>query len=409
MISVLFCSNLFAQTRQQLLERQREASSASWDFKNIKPSFSIDQTFFTNSWTKGGDDSFSFRFIIENDFIRTDKWSELDNIIDIKYGRSRIGKGKESKVISNELYVRSDLVYKKRKYLNPFIGGTIKTPISNGYKYYEDKPKKPISEFWDPVKLTYRYGIDIALGVKGLKIRFSADHTEEIAETEIYAEEAKIDDRKTKDIVEKRKSTKKMSSYIKYNGSFMDNFITLRSEFNIKSAFKHYSLTEIDWKNTLTFRLYKFVSFRLFTNFIYNKIKTTRGQLKQISGITLTYNFSEMLKNDNNEEPEETFRTGVKVYDIDKIWARQFGLSSTDGALIVEVQEDSPGEKADLKKGDVITEVNGKRVKRVNDVLKCFDKANPQPGKEIDITVLRNGRSHKAILIVEEPQKKKEK
>lgn len=415
MISVLFCSNLFAQTRQQLLERQRDSFKASWELTELKPKIIFNQTYLEN-WIKGGDDAYSFTILLDNDFVRTSNSSTINTIIDVRYGRSRIGKGGDSKISSNLLNMRSTLEIGKKKKVNPMVGCTINTQLTTGYKYYKVEPDedpkepKPISDFWDPVTMEYRYGITLNL-VNDLTIEFSAEHIHKRAKTEDYAKEAKIDDRNTKDIIEKLKITKNMSTFIRYKKSFRDKLhfesISFDSKIDIKSAFKHYSMTTIKWTNKMSFQIISLLSFSINSQFIYEKTKSTRGQYQQISGISLSYDLKNIFSNDNNEEPEITFRTGVKVYDIDKIWARQLGLNSTEGALIVEVEEDSPGEKADLKKGDVITEVNGDYVKRVDDVLKCFDKAEPQPGKEINITVLRNGHSHKATLIVEEPQIKK--
>jgi serine protease Do len=52
-------------------------------------------------------------------------------------------------------------------------------------------------------------------------------------------------------------------------------------------------------------------------------------------------------------------RIGVSVQDINQQLAQSFGLSVPHGALVSTVEPQSPGDKAGLKPGDVITSVNG--------------------------------------------------
>ena len=55
-------------------------------------------------------------------------------------------------------------------------------------------------------------------------------------------------------------------------------------------------------------------------------------------------------------------RIGVAVQDIGQQLAQTFGLATPHGALISAVEPQSPGERAGLKPGDVITSVNGRSI-----------------------------------------------
>ena len=55
-------------------------------------------------------------------------------------------------------------------------------------------------------------------------------------------------------------------------------------------------------------------------------------------------------------------RIGVSVQDIGQQLAQTFGLTTPHGALISSVEPQSPGERAGLKPGDVITSVNGSNI-----------------------------------------------
>jgi serine protease Do len=55
-------------------------------------------------------------------------------------------------------------------------------------------------------------------------------------------------------------------------------------------------------------------------------------------------------------------RIGVAVQEVNKQLAESFGLDVPHGALVGKVEPQSPGEKAGLKAGDVITSVNGRSI-----------------------------------------------
>jgi len=77
-----------------------------------------------------------------------------------------------------------------------------------------------------------------------------------------------------------------------------------------------------------------------------------------------------------------------------------FKLKDKNGALINEVEKGSPAERAGLQQYDVVVEVNGEKVKDSNDLkLKI---ANIEPGKKVDIKVIRDGKEQTFTVTVEE-------
>lgn len=69
--------------------------------------------------------------------------------------------------------------------------------------------------------------------------------------------------------------------------------------------------------------------------------------------------------------------------------ADSLGLKKVTGALVAAPQDGSPAEKAGIKAGDLITEVNGKEVKDARDLAKKV--ADLAPGSEATFTLNRNG------------------
>ncbi|OYV35909.1 MAG: endopeptidase [Acidocella sp. 20-61-6] len=94
---------------------------------------------------------------------------------------------------------------------------------------------------------------------------------------------------------------------------------------------------------------------------------------------------------------------GVSAQQITKSVAQAMGLPSGDaahdGALVAAVSADSPANRAGLKAGDVITQVNGTKVTNPQDL--ADDISNVEPGHDASITYQRNGKSHQVTVAVE--------
>lgn len=71
-----------------------------------------------------------------------------------------------------------------------------------------------------------------------------------------------------------------------------------------------------------------------------------------------------------------------------------------DGVIIDAVQEGGPASKADLKKGDIVTKVNGRAVTSVAGMRNAV--AMVRPGKAVDLDIYRNGEPMQIHITVEE-------
>ncbi|MEC9487258.1 MAG: DegQ family serine endoprotease [Prosthecochloris sp.] len=80
---------------------------------------------------------------------------------------------------------------------------------------------------------------------------------------------------------------------------------------------------------------------------------------------------------------------GVTIQDVDDNIAQGLDLPRTEGVVVGTVVEDSPAEKSGLKTGDVILEIDGRKV---DDTFELRNRiASTSPGKTITLGVLRNG------------------
>ncbi len=82
---------------------------------------------------------------------------------------------------------------------------------------------------------------------------------------------------------------------------------------------------------------------------------------------------------------------GVSIQPITPELAKQFGLKDDVGALVGDVTENSPAEKAGLKRGDVIREYDGKKIEEPNILRNMV--ANTTPGEEHQVKVIRNNQT----------------
>lgn len=81
---------------------------------------------------------------------------------------------------------------------------------------------------------------------------------------------------------------------------------------------------------------------------------------------------------------------GVSLQPIDPDLAEAFGSDSTQGALVVDVVNGSPAEKAGLKQGDIVVKMNGYPIKSPGQLRN--DVVLLPPGTKVDLTVNRNGK-----------------
>ncbi|MEO5924044.1 MAG: DegQ family serine endoprotease [Bryobacteraceae bacterium] len=98
-------------------------------------------------------------------------------------------------------------------------------------------------------------------------------------------------------------------------------------------------------------------------------------------------------------------RMGVQIQSMNSDMAKQFGLSSARGALVGDVEEGSPAEKAGLKAGDVVTQVNGSHIADSADLRVRI--AALAPGTTAKLKVLREG-TERDINVVLGSQKAEE-
>ncbi len=83
---------------------------------------------------------------------------------------------------------------------------------------------------------------------------------------------------------------------------------------------------------------------------------------------------------------------GIKIEPVTSDVAESLGLSQAEGALVNGQQnEASPGFKAGLREGDVVTAVDGDPIKGPKELARKI--GSMEPGKEVELSVWRDGKS----------------
>ena len=82
---------------------------------------------------------------------------------------------------------------------------------------------------------------------------------------------------------------------------------------------------------------------------------------------------------------------GIGITDVTPENAKFFDESKASGAVVTQVDPGSPGGKAGLEIGDVITELDGQKVTDAGELQ--AQVSQKQPGTKINLTVLRNGKT----------------
>jgi serine protease Do len=95
---------------------------------------------------------------------------------------------------------------------------------------------------------------------------------------------------------------------------------------------------------------------------------------------------------------------GISVQDITEDIAKNLNHKDKSGALVSDVFKGDPADKAGIKAGDIVTEINGKSIKDTHDLLLII--AAMHVGEQVSIKALRDGKEMMFQVVVAERKDK---
>ena len=95
-------------------------------------------------------------------------------------------------------------------------------------------------------------------------------------------------------------------------------------------------------------------------------------------------------------------KLGISIQDLTDQLGNYFGVKNGEGVLITEVEKESPAEQAGLKAGDVIVEVDSRKVENSDELLEIVsDKAK---GDKVNLEVLREKKPMRFSVTLQEAE-----
>ncbi|MBI5100565.1 MAG: DegQ family serine endoprotease [Nitrospirae bacterium] len=130
------------------------------------------------------------------------------------------------------------------------------------------------------------------------------------------------------------------------------------------------------------------------------EVKVLRGDKEYSFKVLIAELPKDLAESGQGPMPEEqSFEglAGMSVMDLTKEIARQLGLHREDkGVVVIRVEPGSSAEEAGIRKGDVLQEINKKKIEKLDDYNKVT--AEIQPGDTILLFVNRGGKKFYVTL-----------
>jgi serine protease Do len=91
---------------------------------------------------------------------------------------------------------------------------------------------------------------------------------------------------------------------------------------------------------------------------------------------------------------------GIGIQDVNQDLAKSFNLKGSHGAIVTDLKEDGPAEKAGLKQGDVITSFQGNTIEDAVTLQRAVTRS--AVGSKATVTVMRDGHEKDMTITIGE-------
>ncbi len=280
---VILASILAAQDTQIIPKTELASGDTStnygWSASGVV-GLNLSQVAFSN-WSQGGDNSIAFTIFGDFGFVYLSPDWKWDNYLKVSYGQNKLG-DQEFRITDNELYFESVLSRDIGWAIKPFVANLVRTVISNGYEY-NDTSKTQISSFFDPGYVTQTVGF-MYDNNKNFKSRLGVG----FQETFTNKFNGYSDDPDTPNEIEDFRFDTGIESVTDYE-AVLDKNLKYVTKLRLFGRFEDLSWWDVRWDNTLTAKVTEYLNVNLNVLVVYEKLQTTKTQLKQALQLGFTY------------------------------------------------------------------------------------------------------------------------
>jgi hypothetical protein len=253
---------------------------AGWK-KELVANLNLMQAGFDN-WAQGGENTLGWQSSLDGTFTQSAPRRNWATTVNLAYGMQKVG-SQEARKSVDELKLGTVYTFKLGLFVDPYAAFTAQTQFSRGYRY-EDDSKTPVSDFLDPGYFTESVGVgrsyqDILTSRMGFAVK------ETVSDDFAYA-----DDPDTENEVEESRVDLGLESVTNLSVRLDDNLL-FTSELDLFSDLEATNRIDVDWDNTLSAEISKYVNVGLNVTIFYDRDISKKRQIKESLTLGLTYAF----------------------------------------------------------------------------------------------------------------------
>ncbi|HKJ66989.1 MAG TPA: DUF3078 domain-containing protein [bacterium] len=234
-----------------------------------------------DNWEQGGADSWSWQLEVPFKFVNIQKGFEWSNSGKVAFGKTKVGDQRARKA-SDVIKFESLYTQKLGVYVNPYVAVSGQTQLAKGYKYTADT-SRVISGFMDPGYFTQSLGVGYSPR-ENIRVRLGAALKETITDQfpVPYADNPETE------TVETFKFEYGADTVTDVSLQLRDNLL-FTSKVSLFSNLQRFDEIDVDWDNTFTAKVSKYLIVSLNIQIFYDKDISRRRQLKQTLAVGFSY------------------------------------------------------------------------------------------------------------------------
>ncbi len=268
-----------------LIQAQNEEDKLKlgWN-KKMVGNLNFTQASFDN-WAAGGENSWSWIFNVNGNFIRKQEKSHWTNIYKLEYGRSKVGSD-EAKKTADEIFLESEYSYFFAPVWAGYIAVNGRSQFAEGYDYETD-PKTLTSKFINPAYFRESVGIKFTPSDK-FNSRAGVGLKQTVVTDEMFA--PIYTDKTDTDELEKLRSEIGLESVTNVTYQIKED-VVFTSSLDLFSNLKAFNEVDVRWDNLIAAEITKYIKVSFNFQLYYDRDISIKRQLKQYLAVGLSYSF----------------------------------------------------------------------------------------------------------------------